>query len=355
VNIPFFDLKRIVSKYKQELICDFEESLERSDFIFGENVAKFEQNFLAKTGSKYCVSMSNGTDALLSIFMALNLKQGDEVIVPSFTFVASVSSIIRAGLKPIYVDLEKNSFLPSIQNIVDSWTPKTRAVLYVHLFGEYTDLSELKKICDEKDAFLIEDCAQSYGTPVGNFGIASAYSFFPAKNLGCLGDGGSVTTNDADIYNKIKKIRFHGSEKKYHYEIIGANFRLDSIQAGFLNIFIKYADEWIQKRRENARFYNACLAENNNIILPRFNPKNSYNQYSILVENRDKFKNYLDENNIENAIYYPIPIHKTLPFFSNINLLETENVCSKVISIPIYSELKDEELEKIKNIILEYK
>ena len=354
MKVPFFDIKRIVKKHENELKNDFSSSLEACDFILGSKVIEFENNFLSKTNSKYCISMSNGTDALLSIFMSLNLNDGDEVIVPSFTFVASVSSIVRAGLKPIYVDLEKDKFLPSIQNILDVWTKKTKAVLFVHLFGEYTDLTILRQECDKRGAFLIEDCAQAYGTPVGTFGIASAYSFFPAKNLGCLGDGGAVTTNNEEIYKKIKKIRFHGSEKKYYYETIGANFRLDNIQAGFLNVFIKYADEWIEKRKKNADVYYSHLSKREEIILPRFDQNNSYNQFSILIEDRNSFVEFLNSKQIGNAIYYPIPIHKTKPYFSNKNLLNTDNICSKVVSLPIYSELTEDEQKYIIDSILEY-
>ena len=353
MKVPLFSLKRVLKPSINQLKKSFDLNLEDCKFIMGSDVFSFEENFSTKVGARHTISMSSGTDALLSIFMALDLEPGSEIIVPSFTFVASASSIARAGLKPVFVDISKDSFHPSIDDIKAAWTKNTKGVLFVHLFGECEDLSELKKLCDEKNAFLIEDCAQSYGSGCGKLGLASAYSFFPAKNIGCLGDGGAVTTNDDDFAKKIKVLRSHGSSIKYNYEMLGGNFRLDTIQAGFLNILLDRVDLWIEKRKNNAAFYDKKLSNIGDLILPRNNKNHAWNQYTIRTEYRDELKKHLDNNNIGNAVYYPIPLHYSSKIFKDTySLPETEKRCKQVLSLPVYPGLLEKErkyvVEKIK-------
>jgi dTDP-4-amino-4,6-dideoxygalactose transaminase len=287
--------------------------------------------------------------------MALDLEPGSEILVPSFTFIASASSIIRAGLKPVFVDLAPDSFHPSYSTLKDAWTENTKGVLFVHLFGEPEDLSEIKKLCDERDAVLIEDCAQSYGSTAGRTGLASAYSFFPAKNLGCLGDGGAVTTNNLDIVEKIKMIRAHGSRVKYNYEALGGNFRMDTVQAGFLNVLLGHADLWIEKRRKNAAYYSDCLRGIEELDLPSNCDGHAWNQYTIRTTKRDALKDYLDESKIGNAIYYPIPLHNSSDIFGSSNILpETERRCREVLSIPVYPGLEEAEREVVASKIKEF-
>jgi dTDP-4-amino-4,6-dideoxygalactose transaminase len=355
MSIPLFDLSRLIEKYRAELISSFENSLDHSRFIMGPEVETFERAFAKKVSSNYCISSSSGTDALLSIFMALDLEPGSEIIVPSFTFVASASSIIRAGLKPVFVDLAPNSFHPSCDTIKSAWTKDTKGVLFVHLFGEPEDLSDIKSLCDANGAVLIEDCAQSYGSTAGRVGLASAYSFFPAKNLGCLGDGGAVTTNSKDLADRIKTIRTHGSKVKYSYEMLGGNFRMDTVQAGFLNVLLKEADDWIARRRENAEFYGKNLAGIGDLRLPKDCSGHAWNQYTLRTEKRDSLKKHLDSNGIGSAIYYPIPLHKSSHIFgSSNNLTETENRCKEVLSIPVYPGLTALEREAVINKIKEF-
>lgn len=355
MKIPLFSLKRVLKPSLNELKESFSLNLEDCNFIMGPEVSCFEEKFSRKVSAKHTIGMSSGTDALLAIFMALDLEPGSEIIVPSFTFVASASSIVRAGLKPVFVDISKDSFHPSIDDIKAAWTKNTKGVLFVHLFGKCEDLSELKKLCDKKDAFLIEDCAQSYGSGCGKFGLASAYSFFPAKNIGCLGDGGAVTTNDNDFAEKIKIIRSHGSSIKYNYELLGGNFRLDTIQAGFLNILLDRVDLWIEKRKNNAAFYGKELADIGELILPRNSKNHAWNQYTIRTERRDELKKYLDKNNIGNAVYYPIPLHYSSKIFKDTyDLPETEKRCKEVLSLPIYPGLLEEEREYVVKKIKEF-
>ena len=355
MNIPLFDLSRLIEDYRKDLIDTFESCLDHSRFIMGPEIGAFEDSFAKKVKADYCVSSSSGTDALLSIFMALDLEPGDEILVPSFTFIASASSIVRAGLKPVFVDLAPDSFHPSCDTIKDAWTENTKGVLFVHLFGEPEDLADIKELCDKKGAVLIEDCAQSYGSTAGQAGLASAYSFFPAKNLGCLGDGGAVTTNNLGLAEKIKTIRTHGSRIKYSYEALGGNFRMDTIQAGFLNVLLEHADSWIEKRRKNAAYYSDCLQSIEELTLPSSCEGHAWNQYTIRTGKRDALKNHLDRNNIGNAVYYPIPLHNSSGIFGSSNILsETDKRCSEVLSIPVYPGLKEAERDIVANKIKEF-
>lgn len=355
MKVPLFDLKRVLNNSQEDLKNAFNKCLEHGNFIMGPEVSEFEFNFSKKVKSKHCVGMSSGTDALQAIFMALDLEPGSDILVPSFTFIASASSIIRAGYNPIFVDLEKNSFHPSERTIKSAWTPNTKCVLFVHLFGEPENLSKIKNLCDSRGAYLVEDCAQSYGSTAGNVGLASAYSFFPAKNLGCLGDGGAVTTNNNNFSEKVKVIRSHGSSVKYNYEMLGGNFRLDTIQAGFLNVLLNESNLWIKKRRKNAVFYNKELANIDGLNLPKNIKNHAWNQYTIRTKYRDELKKYLDINNIESAIYYPIPLHSSSKVFKNIyNLPETEKRCKEVLSLPIYPGLLSSEIEYVVEKIKEF-
>lgn len=355
VEIPLFDMTRIIDPVNRKLKSSFDKTLKHSRFIMGPEVTSFESSFSNKVGSEYCISSSSGTDALLSIFMALDIEPGSEVLVPSFTFVASASSILRAGLKPVFVDVAPDSFHPSLSELKDAWTKKTKAVLFVHLFGEPEDLSKTKEFCDSNGAYLIEDCAQSFGSTAGRNGIASAYSFFPAKNLGCLGDGGAVTTDNEDLAKEIEKIRFHGCAKKYVYETLGGNFRLDTLQAGFLSVLLEESDGWIEKRRENATYYTNKLANIVELTLPKDCRGHAWNQYTLRTSRRDELKMFLDKNKIGNAVYYPIPLHHSENIFGKTrDLPNTEKRCKEVLSIPIYPGLKKLERELVVKAIKEF-
>ena len=353
--VPLFDLTRVLKSSEEKLRDAFDLCLHHGKFIMGPEVSLFENEFALDVGAKHCIGVSSGTDALQAIFMALDLSEGDEIIVPSFTFVASASSIMRAGLKPVFADLEKDSFHPSLRTIKKAWTEKTKGVLAVHLFGEPEDLTDIKSFCDQKNAVLIEDCAQSYGSTAGNTGLAAAYSFFPAKNLGCLGDGGAITTDDDELLDKIKMIRTHGSKIKYSYEVLGGNYRLDTMQAGFLRVLLAEAGGWIVKRRENAEYYTEAFKNITGLHLPKDRPGHAWNQYTLRTEKRDDLKKFLDKNGIGNAIYYPIPLHESPQIFgSSNNLDETEKRCKEVISIPIYPGLSESERTYVSDKIKEF-
>ena len=333
--------------------------MEHGRFINGPEVKKLEEELKTFLATSNCIGVSSGTDALLTALMALNLEEGDEVLVTPFTFVASATSIVRAGLKPVFVDLAENSFHPSIKEYEAAWTDRTRGVLFVHLFGEPGDLTEIKSLCDERGAFLVEDCAQSMGSRfkngnlVGTYGDVGTFSFFPAKNLGCFGDGGAVVTDNDILAQKIRMIRVHGSKIKYKHELLGGNFRLDTIQAAFLSVLLPELDNWIEKRRQNAQYYLENLQNIENLMLPMTCEGHSWNQFTLRTSKRDHLKNYLDACKIGSAIYYPIPLHRQKIFEEGVKLPNAEKICNEVISIPVYPGLRADErthvVTKIRN------
>ena len=355
MRVPIFDLSRVFNPFRNHFHASLDRCLDNNNFILGEEVKSFEEEFSEKSDSKYCVGMSSGTDALLAMFMALDLAPGDEIIVPSFTFVSSASAIIRAGLKPVFADLGEDSFHIDLDTIKRSCGEKTKGVLFVHLFGEYVDISDISDFCKKEKIFLLEDCAQSFGKNNIGYGEAQVYSFFPAKNLGCLGDGGCITVGSYDFYEKLKMIRTHGSRKKYHYEILGGNFRLDALQASFLRTLLAQSDVWIDKRCDNASYYIDSLQNISSIEVPSSSLNHSWNQFTLRVDDRDGLKSHLDKNGIQSAIYYPMPLHHSGTIFeSKSPMPETEQRCKEVLSIPIYPGLLEKEREYVVKKIKEY-
>ncbi len=352
--VKLFDLKRLLEPLKKELLDSAERSIDDASFIMGREVLSFEESFSKRVGGAHTAGVSSGTDALLAIFMALDIPPGSEILVPSFTFVASATSIMRAGYKPVFVDVKEDGFLVGIDDLKEKWTSKTKAVLFVHLFGEYTDLTEIKDLCDKRSAYLVEDCAQSFGVKPGVQGVASAYSFFPAKNLGCLGDGGAVVTDDAELFSKIKMIRQHGSAIKYSYETVGGNFRLDTMQAGFLNVLLNHVGGWLDSRARNAEAYHSELLNVSDLKIPERTPFHSWNQYTLRTDRRDDLKLFLDKNNIGNAVYYPSPIHSSRIFEKSTSLPRTEELCKQVLSIPVYPGLTEDERSFVISKIKEF-
>lgn len=362
--IKFFDYVRVLDPHKKDILSNIEKIFDTGVFILGEDVHTFEEKAKDYIGVKNAIGVSSGTDALLATFMALGLNPGDEVLVTPFTFMASVSSIIRAGLKPVFVDIAENSFHPSVEDILNAMTPKTKAVLYVHLFGEAVEMASLKKECDMRGAKLIEDCAQSFGSRyadgshVGTAGHAATFSFFPAKNLGCLGDGGLIITNDDDLAEKIKMIRSHGSKKRYYHDLLGGNFRLDTIQAAALNVLIDQVDCWVDKRKENANYYLSNIKKSVTIRLPEDYDGNSWNQFMIRTNEREALQKYLNQNNVQTFIYWPLGIHRQ-ELFKKTNLYsddlkQTDQRCKEVLALPIYPALKKEERKVIVDLINQF-
>tara|TARA_R100000008_G_scaffold86802_1_gene81732 strand:+ start:4438 stop:5526 length:1089 start_codon:yes stop_codon:yes gene_type:complete len=358
MSVPLFDLRRVIHPHASSLRRAFESSLETCHFINGPAVTDWEADLDDYLGAGKSLGISSGTDALLAIFMALGLEPGSEILVTSFTFVASATSIVRAGLKPVFVDTAPQSFHPGLEEYAAAMTTNTKAVLLVHIFGAPNNMAEMVNFCKTNDLLLIEDCAQSLGAEwegqkIGTFGDASAFSFFPAKNLGCFGDGGAVSTPSTKIYETIKAIRSHGAKTKYHTEMMGGNFRLDTIQASILSVLLPALSGWLSQRGENALYYLEHINESKSTQLPENLKGHSWNQFTLRSSRRDALKIYLDENNIGNAVYYPIPLHKQ-PLFATTTtqcLPNVEKLCKEVLSLPIYPGLtRDEQIEVVDKI-----
>ncbi|HOJ36990.1 MAG TPA: DegT/DnrJ/EryC1/StrS family aminotransferase [Ignavibacteriales bacterium] len=383
MNVQFLNLKPQYYQFKEEIDNKVLEVLESHQFILGKYVSEFEQNIQNYLNVKYAIGVTSGTDALLIALMALDIKPGDEVIVPDYTFIATANGISRIGAVPVFVDIDIHDFNISIEDIKKKITPKTKAIIPVHLYGQTANIDAIMEIAKENNLYVIEDVAQAFGAKdsnsrfLGTIGHIGAFSFYPSKNLGGFGDGGMVTTNDEQLYKKLLMLRVHGSDRRYYHDLISGNFRLDALQACILNIKLKGVNGWLDERNRIANLYTKLFidnklsiandinfSENNKVILPLdFHNKNNikythtYNQYVIRIENkRDELKSFLADNGIGTEIYYPLPLHKQKCFeYLNLsdNNFQVSNLLAKqTLALPIYPGLKNEEIfyvvEKIK-------
>jgi len=361
MNVPLLDLKRQYQSIKSEIIPLVNEIMESQWFVNGPRVKEFEENFADFCGTSYAVGCSSGTDALIMALTALNIGCEDEVITVPFTFFATVEAIIRRGATPVFVDIEENTFNIDVSQIEAAITPNTKAIIPVHLFGQCSNMDEIRSIAAKHDLKVIEDSAQAVGATwnserAGSMGTLGCFSFFPSKNLGGFGDGGIVTTNDEKLYQKMLCTRQHGIDMKnpYYYEHIGGNFRLDALQAAVLNVKLKYIEQWQARRHQNALYYNEYLK--GVITPPSYGRANHvYNQYVIRSQARDELKQKLQDNNIGCSVYYPYPIHLQ-PCIEMLrykvgDFPVTEKACSEVLALPIFPELSQAELDRVIEVI----
>ncbi len=357
MNIQMVDLKGQYQKMKNEIDSALINTAEATQYIKGPDVAAFEKSLSKYLKVNHTIGCGNGTDALQIALMALELKPGDEVLVPAFTYVATIEAIALLGLTPVMVDVDKNTFNISVNEIEKSITSKTKAIVPVHLYGQSADIEPIMQIANKNNLFVIEDNAQALGAEysfsdgttkkTGTIGHIGCNSFFPTKNLGCFGDGGALTTDDNLLAEKCRIIASHGQKKKYHHSRIGCNSRLDTIHAAVLNVKLKYLDDFISARQKAADYYSKKLSGINGITLPqKMNyAKHTFNQFTIKVEGgkRDEMQTYLKEMGIPSIIYYPLPLYKQEAFkmycTPDFGLLNTEELCSSVLSIPMHTEL----------------
>jgi dTDP-4-amino-4,6-dideoxygalactose transaminase len=364
MQVPLLDLKAQYATIKDEVLQAISNVCESQYFALGPAVAQFEEKIAAYCGCKYAVGVSSGTDALLVSLMALDIEQGDEVITTPFSFFATAGSIIRVGAKPVFVDIEQDSYNIDPNLIEEKITEKTRAIIPVHLYGQAAQMKPITEIAQRHNLAVIEDAAQGIGasqdgTMCGNFGDCGCFSFYPTKNLGAFGDGGLVTTNIEALAEKLRILRDHGQKPRYFYNMVGGNFRLDGIQAAVLNVKLKYLDQWNEKRRQNAALYNDFFCDSP-VGTPKISSNNicTYHQYTIAVPDRDDLQKYLSENQIGSAIFYPKPLHLQDCFselgYSQGDLPITERLCSEVLSLPIYPELSSEKIEYVARTMLKF-
>lgn len=385
MKVPLLDLKLQYLSHKKELDEALIRVAESQYFILGKEVEKLESSLKEYLGCKYAFGVSSGTDALLLALMALNIQPGDEVIVPTFSFFATAGVVSRLNAVPVFADVDPVTFNLDPNEIEKLITPKTKAIIPVHLYGQSAAMDEIMVIAKKHNFKVVEDGAQAIGVQykdgkkVGTIGDIGCYSFFPSKNLGCFGDGGLVVTDDDELGELLKIKRVHGGKPKYYHKVIGGNFRIDEIQAAVLNVKLPFLDDWSEKRRQNAKLYtqffiNAGLAEDegklifdekNKVLLPKAvyikaDVKNYhiYNQYIIRVEKRDELRKYLGEKEIGTEIYYPVPFHRQ-ECFANLHCNDADfpvsnKAASDTIALPIFPELTEAQLKFVVDSIAEF-
>jgi dTDP-4-amino-4,6-dideoxygalactose transaminase len=366
MSVPLLDLQRQYKTIKNEIDEAVMRVVTAQRFILGSEVENLERAVAAYTGAQHAIGCASGTDALLLSLKALPLQPGDEIVVPSFTFFATAGAVWNAGLKPVFADMNADSFNMTAADVEAVLTPRTRAIIAVHLYGQMAPMRDLLELARQRNLFLIEDAAQSLGARQmhegkdahsGTLGHVGCYSFFPSKNLGAFGDGGMMVTNDDELAARLFKLRVHGGRQMYHHEMVGFNSRLDALQAAVLDAKLPHLDSWAEGRRVHADAYQAAFANSDAIRTPHVEAGNYhvFNQYTLRVPNRDGLKAALDAAGIGNAIYYPKPLHLQ-DCFAELGgragqLPVTEAMVNEVISIPVFPELSAGERTQVVDAI----
>ena len=360
-TIPMLDLKAQYLPLKDEIKTALKEIIESGQFVLGHNVSSLEKEVASYHSVSDGIGLASGTDSLHLCLKALGIKAGDEVITTPFTFIASAESIAYVGAKPVFVDINKNTFNIDVSKIEEKITSKTTAIVIVHIFGQPVDMTEVMEIANKHKLFVVEDCAQAFGAKykgksVGSMGNAGCFSFYPSKNLGAYGDGGMMITSSTDLAEKVRLLRNHGTTGPYEHSFLGYNSRLDEIQAAILRIKLQHIDEYNKKRSNIAKLYTSIMGDS--IQCPQELPDRShvYHQYTIQSPLRNKIKEVLNNNAISSVVYYPLPLHLQEAFkylgYSEGDFPNCETAAKEVLSLPIFPELGPERAEHIARTIL---
>ncbi|WP_234462342.1 DegT/DnrJ/EryC1/StrS family aminotransferase [Adhaeribacter terrigena] len=370
--IQMVDLKNQYLRIKNEVDAAIAQTLNTTTFINGPQVTEFAHNLGLFLRVKHVIPCANGTDALQIAMMALGLEPGDEVIVPTFTYVATAEVIALLGFVPVMVESDPETFNVRAEDIINAITAKTKAIVPVHLFGQCVDMEPLLKLAEDHNLYVIEDTAQALGAEytfsdstikrAGTMGTIGCTSFFPSKNLGCYGDGGALYTDNDDLAEKVRMIANHGQAKKYHHKMVGINSRLDTLQAGILNVKLKYLDEYAANRNAAADYYDKAFSGVSGLQTPRRqnNSTHVFHQYTLIVNNgkRDELKAYLETRGIPSMVYYPLPLYAQEAFkndkYKAENFPTAEYLCSSVLSLPIHTEMTEEQLNQIAAAVLAF-
>ncbi len=358
MSIQFVDLKAQYFSIKNEIDRAINNVLDKSAFIGGDYVKEFEEKYSNAYGVKHVIGCGNGTDAIYISLKALGIGPGDEVITVSNTWISTSETISQTGARPIFIDIDPETYTIDVTKIEKKITKKTKAIIPVHLYGHPAKMDSIVQICNNYNIFLIEDCAQAHfakfnNSFVGTFGIAGTFSFYPGKNLGAYGDAGAIVTNDDDFAIKARMYANHGALIKHKHEIEGINSRLDGLQAAILSVKLNYIHDWTEKRIQNAKFYNNLISGSNGIIGPitKKNSKHVFHLYVIRVKNRKKVQEFLTKNGINTGIHYPtaLPFLKAYAYLkhNNSDFPVSYNYMDEILSLPMYPELDEKKMEKV--------
>lgn len=354
MEIQFLDLKKVYQELKPELDQLWQDVNNDAFYVLGSRLETFEKEFASYLGVKHVIGVADGLDALVLSLRALGIKRGDEVIVPAHTYIASWLAISELGAVPVPVEVDEKTYLIDPGKIEAAITPKTRAIMPVHLYGRVCDMEQIQKIAQKHNLKIIEDSAQAHGAievssgkKAGSFGDASGFSFYPGKNLGCFGDGGCISTNDDSVAETLRLLRNYGSKAKYEHEVIGINSRLDELQAGVLSVKLKSLDEWNARRQKIAKIYLEELKDIDDLILPRYDNGHVWHVFPVMTPLRDELKSFLTDNKIGVNVHYPKPVHLQEAYkdmgFSKGDFGFTEKISAEVLSLPIGPHLSAEE------------
>ncbi len=365
LSVPLLDLGAQYAPIEAQVLDVIGEVFKQKQFILGPKVTELEKAICDYCQVPFSLGVSSGTDAIILALMALNIGQGDEVIIPPFTFFATAGCVSRVGATPVFVDVSPDTFNINPDLIEAAITPNTKAIMPVHLFGQMADMDAIMAIAKKHNLYVIEDASQAIGCNyqtkdgqtlwAGAVGDIGCFSFFPSKNLGCCGDGGMVTTKHADLAEKMFLLRNHGAKERYFHDEVGGNFRLDAIQAAVLLVKLPLLEDQHQRRQKNGAYYNQQLAGivQTPTALPGY--RMIYNQYTLRTEKRDALQAHLNAHNIGNAIYYPLPLHLQACFahlgYKQGDFPESERAAKEVLSIPVYAELTDEQKQRVVDVI----
>ncbi len=362
--VKFLDLHKINEQYRDAIDNSIKRVLDSGWYLLGKENENFCKNFAQYCNAKYCIGVANGLEALTLIVNAFDFEKGSEIIVPANTYIATILSITQNGHVPVLVEPDINTYNIDVKKIEQAITEKTKAIMVVHLYGEGVEIKPVLELAKKYNLKVIEDCAQAHGAcylntseRVGSLSDASGFSFYPGKNLGCLGDGGAVTTNDEQLAKKITALRNYGSHIKYHNIYRGVNSRLDEIQAAVLDAKLPFLDRDNKKRLEIAKYYLANI-KNQKIILPKIFDEKShvFHIFAVRTENRDEFQKYLADNDIQTLIHYPIPPHKQECYkeWNNLSFPITEKIHREILSLPISPVMTEEEVQKVVDVVNKY-
>jgi dTDP-4-amino-4,6-dideoxygalactose transaminase len=362
MNIPFYNLAPMHDAIKQEMHIAFGQTYDSHWYILGEQLTDFERAYSVFNQTQFTVGVSNGLDSLYLALKSLGIGQGDEVIVPSMTYIATALAVSFLGAKPVFAEPDPQTYNLDPKSLDAAVTPHTKAIMPVHLYGQACEMDAIMAIAEKHDLYVVEDNAQSHGATfkgkrTGSWGIVNGTSFYPGKNLGALGDGGAVTTNDQELAHKIRVLRNYGSEVKYKNDVIGHNMRLDELQAALLNVKLKYLMDWTAQRQKIAAWYNQSLHENSDLILPFVHPDAShvYHLYVVRTRQRDALQMHLSENGIQTLIHYPIPPHLQKAYsylgYKKGDFPIAEEIADTCLSLPLWPGMTKTEVEYIAEFV----